>query len=171
MFLCKPLAITQSNDGLAENDNLRNEYQALFEDVPKSVPFARIALERDPDAINFWLGNSRSTTALHKDPYENIYVQVLGQKHFVLLPPVASACVNNQEHPAATYQVAETSSGVAIESINLQPVLDEPPSTVPFATWDPDMPEQNATAFSSLVTPLSVTLAPGDMLYLPAMWW
>jgi jumonji domain-containing protein 7 len=79
-----------------QNDNLRNEYTTLFADVPKSIPFARIALDKDPDAINMWLGNSLSTTALHKDNYENIYVQILGQKHFVLLPPVEAACVNER---------------------------------------------------------------------------
>jgi hypothetical protein len=39
-----------------ENDNLRGEYEELFSDVLNSVPFARIALQRSPEAINFWLG-------------------------------------------------------------------------------------------------------------------
>jgi jumonji domain-containing protein 7 len=41
---------------LSENDNIRGEYELLFADVPKSIPFARIALGKEPDAINFWLG-------------------------------------------------------------------------------------------------------------------
>jgi jumonji domain-containing protein 7 len=45
-----------------------------------------------------------------------------------------------------------------------------PAVTVPFATWDPDYAERNATAFSSLARPIRVTLDPGDILYLPAMW-
>jgi jumonji domain-containing protein 7 len=76
-----------------QNDNLRNEYETLFADVPKSIPFAKIALAQEPDAVNFWLGNSHSVTALHKDNYENVYVQILGRKHFVLLPPVEAPCV------------------------------------------------------------------------------
>ncbi|KAF2648796.1 Clavaminate synthase-like protein [Lophiostoma macrostomum CBS 122681] len=87
-----------------QNDNLRAEFLPLFADVPPSIPFARIALGQDPDAINFWLGNASSVTALHKDNYENVYVQVLGQKHFVLLPPVESACVNEQAVLSATYK-------------------------------------------------------------------
>lgn len=41
---------------------------------------------------------------------------------------------------------------------------------VPFALWDPDRPGENATAYSALAQPMRVTLEPGDMLYLPAMW-
>lgn len=42
---------------------------------------------------------------------------------------------------------------------------------VPFATWDPDRPDENATQYSGLAQPMRVTLEPGDMLYLPAMWY
>jgi len=119
-----------------QNDNLRNEYTTLFSDVPKSIPFARIALDKDPDAVNFWLGNSHSTTALHKDNYENIYVQILGQKHFVLLPPTEAACVNERSVLAATYAPRETttpSSDVKKEDLIVS--VDEPEEYVPFATW------------------------------------
>ena len=160
-----------TDECLAENDNLRNEYEPLFHDVPKSVPFARIALQKDPDAINFWLGNSRSSTALHKDPYENIYVQVIGQKHFVLLPPIASACVNDQPQPVATYAPSIPPSKDLLDKVTFRPVLDEPHTTIPFATWDPDVPNRNKTAFSVLGTPVRVTLNPSDMLYLPALWY
>ena len=62
--------------------DLRNEYNPLFADIPPTLPFARIALPNPPDAINLWLGNSHSTTSLHKDNYENIYVTIRGSKHF-----------------------------------------------------------------------------------------
>ena len=44
------------------------------------------------------------------------------------------------------------------------------PVTVPFAIWDPDKPDENATRYSKLAEPMRVTLEEGDMLYLPAMW-
>jgi jumonji domain-containing protein 7 len=153
-----------------QNDNLRNEYMSLFEDVPKDIPFARIALEKEPEAINFWLGNSHSTTALHKDNYENIYVQVLGRKHFVLLPPVESACVNEKSVLAATYRPREPTQ-IEGEVGELVAHVDEPADYLPFATWDPDVPGERATRFSELSRPLRVTLEEGDMLYLPALWY
>ncbi|KAJ4385944.1 hypothetical protein N0V85_007953, partial [Neurospora sp. IMI 360204] len=86
-----------------QNDNLRQEYSSLYSAVPPTIPWARIALsslsdeEAKPEAINLWIGNSLSTTALHKDNYENIYVQIRGRKHFVLLPPHCLPCVNERE--------------------------------------------------------------------------
>lgn len=77
----------------------------MYKDVAKDIPWARIALGQEPDAINLWIGNSRSVTALHKDNYENLYCQVIGSKHFVLLPPVEMACVNEKQLPSATYAV------------------------------------------------------------------
>ena len=54
----------------SENDNLRDEYSSLSEDVPKDVAFARIALQKQADAVNMWIGNERSITSMHKDNYE-----------------------------------------------------------------------------------------------------
>jgi jumonji domain-containing protein 7 len=142
-----------------QNDNLRNEYAPLFADVPQSIPFARIALEKDPDAINFWLGNSHSTTALHKDNYENIYVQILGRKHFTLLPPIEAPCVNERSVLSATYDA------------EMRIRIDDPHTRTPFAMWDPAVPEVNSTPYSRLSQPVEVTLEEGDMLYLPALWY
>ncbi len=129
--------------------------------MPKDIPFARIALQKEPDAINLWIGNSRSVTALHKDNYENIYVQVLGKKHFVLMSPLCHPCVNEQSLPPASY-VRRDGGGLELRL--------EDDDRVPFATWDPDRPEVHSTPYSSLAQPARVTLNPGDMLYLPAMW-
>ncbi|KAJ4351294.1 uncharacterized protein N0V89_006633 [Didymosphaeria variabile] len=159
-----------------QNDNLRGEYATLFKDVPASIPWARIALDQDPDAINFWLGNSASTTALHKDNYENVYVQVLGKKHFVLLPPVEAPCVNEKAVLAATYG----NDGPPDSTLHLKKDMvvkidgaeeGEEGQYVPFATWDPDRPEEHTTPFSRYSQALRVTLEEGDMLYLPALWY
>ncbi|KUI56804.1 JmjC domain-containing protein 7 [Cytospora mali] len=152
-----------------QNDNLRHEYISLFSQVQRDIPFARIALEKEPEAINMWIGNSHSVTALHKDNYENIYVQIQGQKHFVLLPSHCYPCVNEKLLRPATYVRSDNNDGLRL-------VMDageegqEKVEPVPFAIWDPDCPDDNATPYSRLAEPMRVTLEPGDMLYLPAMW-
>jgi jumonji domain-containing protein 7 len=133
----------------------------LFSHVEKDIPWARIALQQSPDAINLWIGNSLSTTALHKDNYENIYVQVVGQKHFVLLPPLAYACVKERELPPASY--VRTRDGKF-------EMRREKGEKVPFSTWDPDSSGENGTDYSQYARPVRVTLEEGDMLYLPALW-
>jgi peptidyl-lysine (3S)-dioxygenase / protease len=116
---------------------------------------------------------------------------VRGCKHFVLLPPVESACINEQLIPAATYTprppLSTLSSSLTSshsyppspantevtlsEALNdLVVCLDEPEENVPFATWDPDLPDRRPTPFSKCSRLLRVTLEEGDMLYLPALW-
>lgn len=141
-----------------ENDNFRGEYSPLFQDVEVDVRWASIALQKEPDAINLWIGNKQSTTALHRDNYENLYCQIVGSKDFVLLAPVETACINEKFLPSATYAA----------DMSLNP--DDPPAQIPYAVWDPDKPEEKPTRFSSLSRPLRVRLDPGDMLYLPTCW-
>lgn len=161
------------SDAPEENDNLRDEYSPLAPHVPLSPPFARIALARDPDALNLWIGNSRSVTALHRDNYENLYVQVRGRKHFVLLPALCAPVVREAMLRPARY--ARCGDGLVLER--------EEGEGVPFPTWDPDgvsvggkegtevKEGAEGNEFEDVVRPLRVTLEPGDMLYLPAMWW
>lgn len=57
----------------------------------------------------------------------------------------------------------------SLDSLKIQ--IDDPEAYVPFATWDPDVPERNATPFSQYAQPMRATLEEGDMLYLPALWY
>ncbi|KAM3422946.1 hypothetical protein BST61_g429 [Cercospora zeina] len=148
-----------------QNDNLRAEYSALFADVPDSIAFASAALDAEPDAVNFWLGNERSVTALHKDNYENVYVQVRGQKHFVLLPPIEMPCVNEVPIQFARYQPSDG------DESRLEPQVYEQNEPVPTPIWDPDEPDARASQYSKSSKPMRVTLEEGDMMYLPAMWY
>lgn len=89
-------------------------------------------------------------------------MQIIGQKHFVLLPPIAHPCVGEQFLQPAHYECDASTGQLEIQ-------LEEG-DLVPFATWDPENPRSKGTIYSDLARPVVVTLEPGDMLYLPAMW-
>ncbi|PVH89972.1 Clavaminate synthase-like protein [Cadophora sp. DSE1049] len=156
-----------------QNDNLPSEYTLLSSHVPPSIPFSRIALSSQPDAVNLWIGNSLSITALHKDNYENIYVQIIGSKHFVLLPPVAWAGVGERVLRPGSY-ARRAGDGEGEDGKGFE-IIEEEGDGVPFATWDPDskagVEEGNGTRYSKYVEPMRATLEEGDMLYLPALWY
>jgi jumonji domain-containing protein 7 len=60
---------------------------SLFtEDVETDIPWATKALNSKPKAVNLWIGNKRATTSFLKDHYEDLYVVVSREKHFLLLP-------------------------------------------------------------------------------------
>ena len=136
--------------------------------MPSDIPSARIALDKEADAINLWIGNERSVTSLHKDNYENMYAQIRGQKHFVLLPPIELPCVNEQSLPQAWYTVDKHQANGEF-TLKVHDSSDQ--EMLPVPIWDPDVPEQRTTMYSHLSHPLRVTLNEGDMLYMPAMWY
>ena len=152
---------------ISENVNLRSEYSSLLRDVPEDIEFASLALDKAADAINLWIGNHRSTTSLHKDHYENIYVQIRGRKHFVLLPPIEMPCVNEQSLTWARYTPIDISTTRTSPELTIN--VSKHDECLPVATWDPDQPEIRVTPYSHLSRPHRVTLDEGDMLYLPAM--
>ena len=96
----------------SQDDNLRagGEYGVLAEDLEQGVEGLGVGFAnevfgesiaslwktssandepvgREPDAVNLWIGDEVSTTALHKDPYHNLYCVLQGSKTFTLFPP------------------------------------------------------------------------------------
>lgn len=53
-----------------QNDSLRQEFPGLMEDVEPFLALAREAFGNEPDAVNLWIGDDRSLSAVHKDHYE-----------------------------------------------------------------------------------------------------
>lgn len=139
-------------------------------------------IETQKSGVLIPLGNERSTTALHKDQYENIYIQIIGTKFLTLIPPTEAACVNEQELPVASWKSIRCDRcdsgklcGTSADQIHgtygvVAP--DEPRHRVPFPTWDPDGYAKTSfpTPFSDMARPMRVKLDEGDMLYLPALW-
>ncbi len=77
---------------------------------------ARVVSGKLPDAVNFWMGEKRAVTSMHKDHYENLYCVVSGEKTFTLIPPTDQAFVPYKLYPAAKYK--ETSPGAGLHSLH-----------------------------------------------------
>ncbi len=63
--------------------------------------------EKEPDAVNFWMGRSESVSAMHKDPYENLYQVVNGEKHFTLVPPIDVMHLPEDEYFSSRWELKD----------------------------------------------------------------
>lgn len=145
-----------------------------------------------PEAVNLWVGDERSVTSWHRDPYENMYVVVNGAKRFHLLAPadgwrmaVRRAEVHRWEAagpgPQAGLELRPTGEATAWSSVTppgtgrgeagikavVSRAAEAPGPGAPGA--NSDAPGHFADPF--LPPPLEVEVGPGETLYLPAGWW
>lgn len=109
-----------------QNSSLTEEFQTLTDDVPE-LSWATNAFNASPDAVNIWIGEDRSVSTLHHDPYENLYAVVQGTKHFLLYPPSDYHWLDKREYPKARWQYAAPTSDDASSS-------SSSPSSPPSAT-------------------------------------
>ncbi|KAL0950026.1 hypothetical protein HGRIS_010034 [Hohenbuehelia grisea] len=154
--------LQSQNGNLYSSTEDDSEFDVLRKDVPRDVPWCTEALDRSPDAVNLWIGDSRSVTSIHSDPYENIYTVVRGAKHFTLLPPTEGWCLQERSYPHAQYTRDNPDS-----SLSLAP---SPPS-VPNVRWssisNPHLPGN----LPPEAHPIYITVNAGETLYLPKGWW
>ena len=108
-----------------------SEFEPLHADV-RPLQWASQAFDAAPDAVNLWLGNRRSLSALHQDAYENLYAVVSGQKTFLLFPPTDLYWLNERTVPVGRYTRGEAGG-------QLQAGGDEQASSVP---WAADVEQQ-----------------------------
>jgi len=138
------------------------ELASLRDDVPAEIPWCSEALGRCPDAVNLWIGDSRSITSIHSDPYENIYHVVRGSKTFLLLPPTEGWCLKERLYPHATYRRESEKS----------PLLLKPsPPTTPPVRWSSISHPERAGSLPDAAHPMIIDVTAGETLYLPAGWW
>ncbi|KAI8368725.1 JMJD7-PLA2G4B protein-like protein [Blakeslea trispora] len=144
-----------------QNGSLSVEYSALEQDVDPEIDWCSQALGKSPDAVNFWFGDQKSITSLHKDPYENCYCVIRGKKTFILYPPSEYYCMHESIYPNAVYAPHPTT-----DQLELKPIESKTP-WIPVNPLDPDL-----TRFPRFchARPITVTVDEGDMLYLPALW-
>ncbi len=91
-----------------------------------------------------WVTPAGLRTGLHWDSPENLFAQVVGSRRFVLLPPAAT------------------------EAVYPHPLLSATPQ---FSRVDYAAPDLARFPRYADLRPLTCTLAPGEVLYLPSGWW
>lgn len=182
----------------SQNGNLTSTPLApLFEDLPRNFTFASDVLG-EPEAVNIWIGDERSVTSAHRDPYENLYVVLRGSKVFTLWPPVDEVTLDGRyfmSHDPCKYMLLFLhylidniarmfrTGCFAFDATNstFSTVLDENENEsnsisgeIPWVTIDPQLPRQQLNAEHPLykyAEPQTIILEAGQMLYLPSGWY
>lgn len=144
-----------------QNSNLIEEMSELMEDIHE-LPWAKEAFNKEPDAINFWMGDSRAVTSTHKDPYENIYCVVKGYKDITLFPPTDLPWLPYEMFDQAIFE-KNMDGNFSIKT------LDENPK-IPWIPVDPLNPDLEKYPDFVNAHPVKLRLNAGDVLYLPSLW-
>jgi peptidyl-lysine (3S)-dioxygenase / protease len=142
----------------SQNNNLNMEYCGLLKDIEPHLSFATEALDRLPDAMNFWMGGEKSITSLHKDHYENLYVVVSGVKEFILYAPTDAYFLYYRNYPMARYS-----------KVHEEWELEEMNAEIPWISVNPLRPDRKRFPLYRYATPMKTNLYAGDILYLPSM--
>jgi jumonji domain-containing protein 7 len=140
-----------------QNSNLQDEFSELFKDISE-LPWASEAFGKTPDAVNFWMGDSRAVTSTHKDPYENIYAVIRGYKDITLFPPTDAPWLCY-----ANFQQAIYNANFEVQVLEKEPL-------VPWIEVDPNNPNFEKFPDFANASPLKLRLNAGDVLYLPSLW-
>ncbi|THH33695.1 hypothetical protein EUX98_g611 [Antrodiella citrinella] len=152
---------SQNGNVFSSDGSQESEFEAFKSQIPEDLPWCSEALDSTPDAVNLWIGDQRSVTSIHSDPYENIYTVVRGSKTFTLLPPTEGWCLAERTYPHAQYKRTEPYSRLTlVPSQGTAPIRWS-------SVADPNLPG----ALNAEAHPMEITVGPGESLYLPAGWW
>ncbi|XP_001352894.3 bifunctional peptidase and (3S)-lysyl hydroxylase Jmjd7 [Drosophila pseudoobscura] len=150
-----------------QNSNFSQDFPELGSDlVISDLDFAQQSFNKPPDAVNFWLGDERAITSMHKDPYENMYCVISGYKDFILIPPYQLSCVPRSTYPTGIYKTSDSGQ------FYIDPLTDEDGVEL-LTEWvsiDPLAPDLAKYPEYARAKPLRVRVHAGDVLYLPNYW-
>uniref|UniRef100_A0A7S4PT93 JmjC domain-containing protein n=1 Tax=Alexandrium monilatum TaxID=311494 RepID=A0A7S4PT93_9DINO len=154
-----------------QNDSLREELPGLLRDVPAAVALGVAAFGNEPEAVNLWVGDERSVSSCHKDHYENLYTVVRGEKVFTLLPPSMAAFLHERRCPPAHFERPPPGARDGQSALVVVPDGDAPAGGVPWVPVDVAKPDLVRFPDYARACAVRVRVRPGEMLYLPAMWY
>ena len=151
----------------SQNSNLTStSLSSLLQDLKPNFDFAEQVLG-EPDARNIWVGDERSATSVHRDPYENLYLVLKGQKTFRLWAPVDEVSMPMKMVSTGRYTYTE-SEGTPYFDVELNDS-----EKIPWVDFDP-LSEHDAgedLEHSVLGNMHQVTVSAGQILYLPSAWY
>ena len=122
-----------------QNSNLtmESEFACLLGDVEAEFAFVSEAVGAPPDAVNIWIGNHLSTSWVHKDPYENLYTVISGEKHFTLYPPCDYPWLYEKMYPTGQWTRDPSTATADNPRGFLKVVRDDPEQQVPWISVRP----------------------------------
>lgn len=146
-----------------QNDNLNKEFDILKEDIDvSSLDVLSKAFQQEIDAANIWIGTEDSVSSAHKDHYENLYIQICGRKIFYILPPSAVTQLDIRLYSTAQFKRLDT------ETRNWRIIENSSNYKVP---WTEKDLRQIYESNEDDIYPMKIVLEPGDVLYLPSLWY
>ncbi|KAG0723389.1 JmjC domain-containing protein 7 [Chionoecetes opilio] len=145
-----------------QNSNFTDEFSEILCDAASEIPWFSEALGKKPDAVNFWMGDERAVTSMHKDHYENIYCVISGCKDFILLPPTDAPWIPYSSYAPAVYE--ETHPG----KFDIKPTGG---NEVPWISIDPLEPDLERYPQYKHASPVKCRVKAGEALYLPSLWY
>lgn len=150
-----------------QNSNFTDEFKELQDDIDINLlGFAREAFGKEPDAVNFWMGDERAVTSMHKDPYENMYCVISGYKDFTLIAPTDLHLVPRSKYHSAIYETDQKGD------MQIKPLFDDnKPRMIEWVSVDPLAPDYNRFPNFKKVNIFRVRVHAGDILYLPSLWY
>jgi hypothetical protein len=93
---------------------------------------------------NIWMGSAGNVTKAHYDTEDNVNVQILGRKEFIIFPSSQLEAL----YPRRPWEYMSNFSRVEIAS-----------------------PDRSRFPRFTEATPMRAVIGPGDFLYLPVYWW
>ena len=154
-----------------QNSNLTDEFQELCAEAASDIPWATEAFGKNPDAVNFWMGDKRAITSMHKDHYENLYCVISGSKTFTLLPPTDLPMIPYELYTPARFKGTDNGNFEIVDESFENHFTELPPlAKVPWIAIDPLNPDLEKYPMYGNTSPVTCTVNAGEMLYLPSLW-
>lgn len=165
-----------------QNNSLEVEYKELMDDIV--VPqWAIDAFGAAPELKNLWMGPDEAITSMHKDPYENLYAVIKGQKIFTLCAPTDLGHLVHYKYDLPVHQLKYDGDAKTWTKEKATGVVRWVPKEVDTKLYlsgavsfhrhsQPDGAEvKNFEGEGEQVRALQVRLGPGDLLFIPAHWY